>query len=577
MKKLMVNKKITMSILMLVVVLWCVQTASYANIVSVTPGDDDTSLVVKFNFSYRLNASGSYSESFDFSWRQKSPQGEWESATKRYSVSWSIYYIPIRTVTATREYTIEGLIPNTTYEVRLDLGSIHEGTTNFIPLLISSTPSLTETTLDEGMVKLTLLYDDTYETDVSKISSAVTVSGIDGVTVDTASVQRNSDTEITVELDYNITDFDDDTALTFSLGSDAITDYAGDAFTAEILVTAIKEVVSALVESPLTESTLDESVVSLVLTGATFEQDISKIKEAVTVSGINGVTIDADNWQRVSDRKVTVKLDYDRTDFDTDTALTFSIASGAIANHNGELSTELSVTAIVETVAASVVSPLTEETLDGSIVTLKLTGIDYEQDISIISDALTVSGINGVTIDTTTVQRLSDQVVAVELDYDGTDFVRDIALIFSIASGAITDYNSTAFTTELLVTANRNEDILTIFWTDSGTDKIQRANLDGANVEDLVTQGLEGASSIALDVVGGKMYWTDWGTDKIQRSDLDGSNVEDLVTQGLDGLRGIALDIEAGKMYWADTGIDKIQRANLDGSNVEDLVTQGLD
>ena len=34
---------------------------------------------------------------------------------------------------------------------------------------------------------------------------------------------------------------------------------------------------------------------------------------------------------------------------------------------------------------------------------------------------------------------------------------------------------------------------------------------------------------IALDVAGGKMYWTDAGSDKIQRANLDGSGVEDLI------------------------------------------------
>ncbi|MFC1980245.1 hypothetical protein ACFLVS_05310 [Chloroflexota bacterium] len=111
-----------------------------------------------------------------------------------------------------------------------------------------------------------------------------------------------------------------------------------------------------------------------------------------------------------------------------------------------------------------------------------------------------------------------------------------------------------------------------MYWTDSATDKIQRANLDGSNVDDLVT-GLGNPRGIALDIAGGKMYWTDSGTNKIQRADLNGSNVEDLVT-GLSA--GIALDVAGGKMYWADWGTDKIQRADLNGSNVEDLVTTGL-
>ena len=113
-----------------------------------------------------------------------------------------------------------------------------------------------------------------------------------------------------------------------------------------------------------------------------------------------------------------------------------------------------------------------------------------------------------------------------------------------------------------------------MYWTDWSTDKIQRANLDGTNIEDLVTTGLSAPIDIALDVSGGKMYWTDVGTDKIQRANLDGSRVEDLVTTGLRGLRGIALDVSGGKMYWADNETDKIQRANLDGTNVEDLVTR---
>ena len=121
-----------------------------------------------------------------------------------------------------------------------------------------------------------------------------------------------------------------------------------------------------------------------------------------------------------------------------------------------------------------------------------------------------------------------------------------------------------------------------IYWIDESTDKIQRASLElgegetTRTVEDLVTTGLTAPSGIALDISGGKMYWVDRGTDKIQRSNLDGSNVEDLVTTGLMAPSGIALDISGGKMYWVDRGTDKIQRSNLDGSSVEDLITTGL-
>jgi hypothetical protein len=125
-----------------------------------------------------------------------------------------------------------------------------------------------------------------------------------------------------------------------------------------------------------------------------------------------------------------------------------------------------------------------------------------------------------------------------------------------------------------------------MYWTDQGTDKIQRANLSGFIVGDLVT-GLSHPTGIALDVAGGKMYWADDQADKIQRADLNGSDIENLVTSsGIFGPTGIALDVAGGKMYWIDAETDKIQRANLEiplgetastRTDVEDLVTSGLD
>ena len=119
---------------------------------------------------------------------------------------------------------------------------------------------------------------------------------------------------------------------------------------------------------------------------------------------------------------------------------------------------------------------------------------------------------------------------------------------------------------------------LKVYWTDSGTDTIQRVDFHGSNIEDIVTRGLRTPTSIAVDTFSGNIYWTDSGTDKIQRVDFDGY-IEDLVTTGLRTPTSIAIDAydpDLGKMYWTDSGTDKIQRANLNGSNVQDLVTDGL-
>jgi hypothetical protein len=137
---------------------------------------------------------------------------------------------------------------------------------------------------------------------------------------------------------------------------------------------------------------------------------------------------------------------------------------------------------------------------------------------------------------------------------------------------------------ELLVTGLDSPSGITLdvaggkmYWTDIGTGKIQRANLDGSNVEDLLTIGVVFTPvEIVLDTVANEMYWTESSPADfmIQRADLDGSNVELLVT-GLVSPSGIALDVAGDKMYWTDIGTSKIQRANLDGSGVEDLVTTG--
>ena len=126
-----------------------------------------------------------------------------------------------------------------------------------------------------------------------------------------------------------------------------------------------------------------------------------------------------------------------------------------------------------------------------------------------------------------------------------------------------------------------------MYWIDAGTNnvndgKIWRANLDGSTPEVLLASGLVNPQSIALDVAGDKMYWTDSGTgnpnplqdDKIQRANLDGSNVETLLTfqNQLRVPRGIALDVAGGKMYWTDITRDRIRRANLDGSGIEDII-----
>ena len=111
-----------------------------------------------------------------------------------------------------------------------------------------------------------------------------------------------------------------------------------------------------------------------------------------------------------------------------------------------------------------------------------------------------------------------------------------------------------------------------IYWSQQAQSnrRIQNANLDGSDIQDVLVT--DGAHGLALDMADRKIYWTGWSTGNVQRANLDGTNVVQLVS-GLREPAGIALDLQNNKMYWAEARAGRIQRANLDGSNVEPVVT----
>lgn len=105
------------------------------------------------------------------------------------------------------------------------------------------------------------------------------------------------------------------------------------------------------------------------------------------------------------------------------------------------------------------------------------------------------------------------------------------------------------------------------------SDNIYRCDYDASNVELLIETGTPEA--IALDLFNEKIYWTSWTTDVggIYRANLDGTNIDTLITEGLGRPWSITLDVENQKFYWSDQLIDKIARADLDGQNQEDILT----
>ena len=205
--------------------------------------------------------------------------------------------------------------------------------------------------------------------------------------------RRVSNTVATVGLEFS-GNIDEDATLTLTVGPDAMIGGYDKPFTFQFPVTAIEESLAASTETPLAEATLHGRAPShLQLTGRQFNEDDYDIGRAVSVSGIEGVAFERWDVERVSDTVVTVPLRF-YGNIDTDTTLTLTVGPDAIG-YDKPFTVEIPVTAVEESLEASTETPLTEATLHGSTITLKLTGRQFADEWD-IKDAVSVSGIEGV-------------------------------------------------------------------------------------------------------------------------------------------------------------------------------------
>ncbi|MDZ4823191.1 MAG: T9SS type A sorting domain-containing protein [Flavobacteriales bacterium] len=151
-----------------------------------------------------------------------------------------------------------------------------------------------------------------------------------------------------------------------------------------------------------------------------------------------------------------------------------------------------------------------------------------------------------------------------------------------------------------------------IYFTDTGTNDIRCADLDGQNVEILLS-GINTARGICVDENSNKLYYADGDNNIIGVIDLetldtsvlltglaepidlyldktngiiyfsdnalgcimkvntDGTGLENLMCN-LPNLHGITVDPDGNKLYWCDWSLNAIQQSNLDGSNVQTII-----
>src|SRR6185312_4341213 len=122
-----------------------------------------------------------------------------------------------------------------------------------------------------------------------------------------------------------------------------------------------------------------------------------------------------------------------------------------------------------------------------------------------------------------------------------------------------------------------------LFLLDLSDNRVVSLNPDGSDRKVIVTE-CRYPDGIAVDVAAGHIYWTNMGNPKandgsIERANLDGSNIETLVDTsqgdqrpGPDATKwcvGVAVDLDGGNVYWTQKGADNAGRGGMFRAGIE--------
>ena len=338
---------------------------SGAAALTVEPGDDDTTLVISFTDTFDWIQDH---QAYQFEARRKSPLGTWHRGCTETPVD---VPFPQNDVSGIVTIEIIGLDPGTTYQVRYRKGGVFQRCSDTVgwgnwSAIVEGTTSGEVLRSDLVVEQLTVSKNTLVSGENFTLSATVTNEGAGSAAATTLRYYRStdatistSDTEVGTD---SVSDLgaDESSAESTSLTAptspgtyyygacvEAVTDESSldNNCSDAVSITVQQPTLSASTPSPLVETTLDGSEVTLTLTGATYEQNLSNIRNAVTVSGIAGVSVGA--VRRGGETEVTVDLAFDGTDFDTDAILTLTVGVGAIADYDGsELTAQISVTAV---------------------------------------------------------------------------------------------------------------------------------------------------------------------------------------------------------------------------------------
>lgn len=111
-----------------------------------------------------------------------------------------------------------------------------------------------------------------------------------------------------------------------------------------------------------------------------------------------------------------------------------------------------------------------------------------------------------------------------------------------------------------------------VYWSDRNSDKIQRSNIAGTVVEDIVT-GIPDPTGIFIDGANNHLYWIDNALGSgIYRSNFDGQQQQVISSGHNGGLFDLAVDPVNNYIFYSDLNDKAIYRANRADGSGETLI-----
>ncbi len=110
-----------------------------------------------------------------------------------------------------------------------------------------------------------------------------------------------------------------------------------------------------------------------------------------------------------------------------------------------------------------------------------------------------------------------------------------------------------------------------LFWVEGATGRLWKSNFDGTNQEILLDLPVSALNLIEIDKTNQRIFYTVTNDGFIRSIDLDGSNQQTVVS-GVGNAQGMDYDPFCDKIYWTEFDTGTIKRASGDGTNVETIL-----